>query len=172
MKTCIKNRFLVPVLTATLSLMAVGRGATPSFSVLHDFSPMMSYTNWDGAQPYHSGLVLSGNLLFGTTYFGGTNASGTVFRMNTDGGTFAVLHAFGVSQSPDYTNLDGAYPQGGLTLVGDTLYGTALNGGTNHGGYGTVFSVNTKSGRGGRPGCGIFIEYRRECVCRVPCVHQ
>ena len=38
-------------------------------------------------------------------------------------------------------NSDGANPRAGLILSGNTLYGTASNGGTS--GNGTVFAVNT-----------------------------
>jgi uncharacterized repeat protein (TIGR03803 family) len=47
--------------------------------------------------------------------------------------TFTTLHSF--------TNSDGAKPYAGLILVGNTLYGTTLSGGTND--NGTVFAVNT-----------------------------
>jgi uncharacterized repeat protein (TIGR03803 family) len=39
-----------------------------------------------------------------------------------------------------YTNSDGANPSAGLVLSGNTLYGTAENGGS--GGNGTVFSLS------------------------------
>jgi uncharacterized repeat protein (TIGR03803 family) len=39
------------------------------------------------------------------------------------------------------TNSDGAYPEAGLILSGNTLYGTAVQGGTS--GNGTVFALNT-----------------------------
>jgi len=128
-----------------LTLILAGRVTAQTFAVLHNFSATSSdsYTNWDGAQPYQTGLVLSGTSLYGTTLYGGVNGRGTVFSVNTNGNDFTVLHTFSASQSPDYTNLDGEYPQGGLVLLGGTLYGTTLNGGTNSGGYGTLFSVGT-----------------------------
>ena len=46
-----------------------------------------------------------------------------------------------VSSQASATNSDGAYPLSGLLLLGDTLYGTAPEGGGN--GSGTIFSVNT-----------------------------
>src|SRR6266446_1372749 len=58
--------------------------------------------------------------------------------------TFTTLYSFTATSYPGYfdsTNSDGAYPQAGLTLSGNTLYGTALRGGSSGGG--TVFAVNT-----------------------------
>ncbi len=70
--------------------------------------------------------------------------SGTVFAVNTDGTGFTTLHSFtGTIRSVTGfdTNSDGAGPQGGLILSGNTLYGTATVGGSS--GAGTVFAVNT-----------------------------
>ena len=88
----------------------------------------------DGANPY-AGLVLSGNTLYGTAAFGGTNGSGTVFAVNTDGTRFTTLHSFTGGS-------DGAIPNAGLILTNNTLYGTACSAGGGLG-NGTVFAVNT-----------------------------
>src|ERR1035437_5755881 len=53
--------------------------------------------------------------------------------------TFTNLHSFRLLNNS--TNSDGANPQAGLILSGNTLYGTASGGGSS--GYGTVFAVNT-----------------------------
>jgi uncharacterized repeat protein (TIGR03803 family) len=101
-------------------------------------------TNRDGADPQESGLVLSGNTLYGTAFYGGVNGAGTVFAVNTSGSNFMVLHTFGPS---DYnadnapTNSDGVGPESTLLLSGNTLYGSAAQGGTN--GNGTLFAMNT-----------------------------
>ena len=58
--------------------------------------------------------------------------------------SFAVLHNFPVTftnAAQNYTNSDGANPSGKLLLLGNTLYGTAEQGGINAGG--TIFSVQT-----------------------------
>src|SRR6266581_2122194 len=90
-------------------------------------------TNRDGAGP-SAGLILSGNTLYGTAYEGGSGGNGTVFKVNTDGTGFTTLHSFA---GPD----DGANPEAGLILLGNTLYGTAAYGGSS--GNGTVFAVGT-----------------------------
>jgi len=97
------------------------------FAILHTFTNGM-----DGANP-HSGLVLSGNTLYGTANAGGASGKGTVFKVNSDGSGFATLHSF--------TNIDGQSPVGALFLSGSTLYGTTSLGGSLGGG--TVFSIST-----------------------------
>ncbi len=87
-------------------------------------------TGPDGAFP-GSGLTLVGSRLYGTTVNGGPALEyGNIFSINLDGSGFRIEHSF--------VGSDGAYPQGGLTLVGDTLYGTTSSGGLND--AGTVFS--------------------------------
>ena len=100
-----------------------------SFTTLHNFT---GGTN--GANPY-AGLVISGNTLFGTTDAGGSNNVGTVFAVNTDGSGFTILHSFAGSPG------DGSFPVAGLVLSGNSLFGTASQGGSN--GVGTVFAINT-----------------------------
>jgi uncharacterized repeat protein (TIGR03803 family) len=65
-----------------------------------------------------------------------------VFAVNSDGTGYAILHSFTAHDASDI-NSDGAYPNGGLIISGNTLYGTATQGGTS--GYGTVFAINTDS---------------------------
>jgi uncharacterized repeat protein (TIGR03803 family) len=97
-------------------------------------------TNSDGASP-HAGLILSGNLLYGTAFRGGNASNGTVFGVSTNGTTFTNLHTFTAGFGPAFTNNDGVNPQSELVLSGGTLYGTAFSGGDF--GNGTVFSVAT-----------------------------
>jgi uncharacterized repeat protein (TIGR03803 family) len=77
-------------------------------------------------------LVISNNILYGTTFGGGSN-DGTLFAINTNGTGFTNLYSF----SGD----DGEAPAGGLGSSGDNLYGTTSQGGTNDGG--TVFAIKT-----------------------------
>jgi uncharacterized repeat protein (TIGR03803 family) len=111
------------------------------FTILHHFAAMdtLSATNADGAFPC-SDLVLSSNVLFGTTLAGGPGGRGTVFTVGTNGSGFAVLHAFQATAATTGINSDGASPVGGLILSGNVLYGNASAGGT--GGAGTVFSLD------------------------------
>jgi uncharacterized repeat protein (TIGR03803 family) len=112
------------------------------FSTLYTLSPNSVYhygqVNSDGAVPY--GLVLSGNTLFGFAVDGGTGGNGTVFKLDTDGTGFLMLHSFTQTSSPyGQPNNDGAYPNG-LILSGSSLCGTASYGGSF--GYGTLFSIS------------------------------
>src|ERR1035437_3499689 len=132
MKTFIKNLFLLPALIAGLNLIPAGRVTAQTFTNLH------SLGGSDGAYPY-GGLILSGNILYGTAYGGGSSGNGTVFAVSTDGTGFANLHSF--TATSNYTNSDGASPYAGLILSGSTLYGTAFQGGSS--GDGTVFAVHT-----------------------------
>src|SRR5262245_38406163 len=97
-----------------------------TLSVLHNF------TNSQSAVPLGRLLLVDGTL-YGTAPHGGSNDSGLVYDVNTDGTHFTVLHDF--SSDPN-----GGIPEGGLLLSGDTLYGTTAVGGTN-GPWGTVFSL-------------------------------
>jgi len=127
------------------TIFAVSTHGT-GFTALHNFSAgrynnFGLYTNTDGANPA-SGLILSGDSLYGTAYAGGNSGNGTVFRIKTDGTGFTNLHSF--SATPRYPepqiNNDGANPSGGLVLSDYTLYGTTAHGGSS--GNGTVFSLS------------------------------
>lgn len=114
------------------TVFAINTGGT-GFRTLYDFA----YS--DGVGPI-AGLTVSGNTLYGTTQFGGNLYShGIVFSLNTDGTGFTVLHTFTTSNGTANTNLDGFGPTAGLTLSGNTLYGTAKYGGRF--GNGTIFSI-------------------------------
>ena len=116
-----------------------------NYITLHNFSPTIGhYTNSDGSAPRGSGLLLSGNTLYGTAEVGGTNGCGTVFSLSTNGSNYVTLHnfsPFGYGAGNQTTNSDGADPESTLLLSGNTLYGTTVVGGTN--GNGTVFSMST-----------------------------
>jgi|ERR1044071_5478659 uncharacterized repeat protein (TIGR03803 family) len=117
-----------------------------NFSVLHSFSTLQNEpstglaTNNDGGGP--TGLVLSGNILYGTTGFGGNRANGTVFQVNTNGTHFATLHSFTQNNNAYGTNSDGADPIGGVVLSNGALYGTANFGGVF--GNGTIFRISVR----------------------------
>ena len=88
----------------------------------------------DGAFPF-AGLVQAGGNFYGTTYEGGANDSGTVFKI-TPAGQLTTLYSF--CSQPGCT--DGAFPFAGLVQAGGNFYGTTEQGGAN-GGLGTVFEI-------------------------------
>jgi uncharacterized repeat protein (TIGR03803 family) len=122
------------------TIFAVNTDGT-GFTNLHNFTSYTgSSSNSDGGAP-SSGLVLSGNTLYGATSGGGSFGNGTIFAINTDGTGFTNIYnftAFGISID---TNSDGAGAKSALILSNGILYGTADLGGT--AGNGTVFAMNT-----------------------------
>ena len=159
------------------TVFAIGTDGS-GFRTLHSFTatsginPQGYPTNSDGNYPVGD-LILSGNMLYGTTEHGGSLAAGTifavsidgtgfttifnftppfsemglsfasgdtlygtgedaVFKINTDGTGFTILHSL--------TGLEGAGPNK-LILSGNTMFGTAVEGGSSN--YGTVFSLST-----------------------------
>jgi uncharacterized repeat protein (TIGR03803 family) len=99
------------------------------------FQSLYSFTGGnDGYSPY-AGLVQgSDGNLYGTTYFGGANYDGTVFRISTNG-AFQSLYSFTGGN-------DGRNTYGGLAQGSDgNLYGTTIYGGEH--GSGTVFGLTT-----------------------------
>lgn len=106
--------------------------ASPTFSVLHNFS------GTDGADP-EARLIAINGLLFGTTYAGGKNDRGTVFRIAPHGTGFTSLYSFGA-------NPDGSNPKGDLAFAYGDLWGTTYRGGVrgndcSTAGCGTVFRM-------------------------------
>ena len=104
------------------------------YGVIHNF---LGQTNsGDGSSPGASLIQgLDGNL-YGTTQVGGNNNLGTLFKLNTDGSVYSILHHF--SGSPN----DGRVPLGNLAQGPDgLLYGTTEYGGANN--VGTIFRIDT-----------------------------
>ncbi len=93
----------------------------------------------DGAKPYAGLTQGADGKLYGTTYSGGANGYGTVFKMTTNG-TLTPLASFG--------GTNGTHPQAALLLASDgNFYGTTKSGGayTNESvsGDGTAFKLTT-----------------------------
>lgn len=90
----------------------------------------------DGYAPTGN-LTAVKNALYGTTEYGGTNNSGTVFRVTTSGAE-KILYSF--ANTPD-----GAVPSfTGLAYLNGAFYGSTVCGGVNS--LGTVFKVTTSGG--------------------------
>jgi uncharacterized repeat protein (TIGR03803 family) len=94
------------------------------------------YGNGDNVR---DSLIAVGSTLYGTTELGGSDTypdSGTVFSLPITGGALTTMATF--------PGDDGGWPDG-LTVIGDTIYGTNRCGGPN-GGDGTVFSLPITGG--------------------------
>ena len=86
----------------------------------------------DGSFPEGALVVGSDGNLYGTTYLGGANNDGTVFKITTSG-ALTTLHSF--------SGTDGANPLGALVQGNDgNLYGTTYAGGANN--DGVVFKMS------------------------------
>jgi uncharacterized repeat protein (TIGR03803 family) len=95
----------------------------------------------DGANPYFAGVIDEAGALYGTTYRGGADNSGTVFELTPSGSSYteSVLYSFG-------SGTDGSAPVGGVVAdKSGNLYGTTHLGGQT--GNGAVFKL-TRSASG------------------------
>jgi uncharacterized repeat protein (TIGR03803 family) len=109
--------------------------ATGHETVIYSFCSQSNCT--DGLHP-EAGLILdSTGSLYGTTFQGGANGLGTVYKVDR-GGSETVIYSFcSVSECAD-----GDSPTSGLLLDSSgNLYGTTPSGGSHNGG--TVFKINT-----------------------------
>jgi uncharacterized repeat protein (TIGR03803 family) len=111
------------------------------YALLHSFGVF----GIDGAGALSPPLLAQDGNLYGTTADGGYESPwggfGTIYKVNTSGTVYSVLHLFNTN------SLEGRSPQGGLIQARDgALYGTAY-GGTKVGGfgqsYGTLFKILT-----------------------------
>ena len=102
------------------------------FQVLHLF------TADEGDTPSAPLIEATNGVLYGTTWLDGADGGGSVFKLNTDGTGFAVLHSF------TFATNDGGNSVAGLLQASDgLLYGTAQSGGTGPaGGDGVVFRMD------------------------------
>ena len=104
------------------------------YTNLHVFTSLGN----DGGGSY-SGLVASGDTLYGTTIGGGVSGYGVVFALNTNGTGYTTLHSFpGPTGTPQ---TEGIYPYSTLVIAGNMLYGTTYQGG--NAAMGLVFSLTT-----------------------------
>ena len=115
-----------------LLCLASARSSSQTYAILHTFQ-----NNGDGTFPTGT-LLASGQTLYGVTLGGGIPNHGTVFKVNTDGSGYHILHSFQGGN-------DGSDPVYGLCLSGTTLYGITDGVNTSYadmGTTGTVFRIN------------------------------
>ena len=106
-----------------------------SYGALYHFGQTAS----DGTNPDTAVVQGADGTLYGTTFFGGTNDAGTVFKVNTNGGGYGVLRMFTKSGG------DGQNPDAALMQAGNgALYGTTYTGGASN--VGTIFTLSTTGG--------------------------
>jgi uncharacterized repeat protein (TIGR03803 family) len=108
--------------------------ATGTFTTLHRFQVSgVPPVPAGGSQPY-GGLILAGDMLYGTLNSLGALNGGAIYRLHPDGTGFEVIHSFSPSD-------EGTFTKGGLVEQNGVLYGITGQGGSGHGN--TIFSLNT-----------------------------
>ncbi len=115
--------FLIAALTLNFELLTLNSNAQNT--KLFDFSTA------EGTSPYGS-LTSDGTFLYGMTYLGGANDSGTVFKVMPDGTGYSILLDFAGAAN-------GKQPNGSLISIGNFLYGMTTYGGADN--QGTIFKI-------------------------------
>ena len=101
------------------------------YTVMHTFAG----GSGDGLSPTYGAPAISGNTLYGMTALGGSANGGVIYKINTDGSGFTILHSF------TFAPTDGNTPFGSVIVNGTTIYGMTSIGGSS--GNGTIFKMNT-----------------------------
>ena len=114
-------------LILTIVILGFVSVANANYAILRDFVAN------DGRAPYGS-LTLSGNELYGMTSLGGNNKAGVIFKVETNGNNYTILHNFAGGDD------DGREPYGSLTLSGNDLYGMTQYGGNSD--LGVIFKMD------------------------------
>src|SRR5580700_7684126 len=106
-----------------------------TYKVIYNFTNIGN----DGANPYAGPVLLNGNL-YGTTYLGGSDGNGTVYRLSPSGSSWKYSSLYSFKDLPD-----GAGPAFGSLAIGHdgALFGTTEGGGY----FGTDFEICSCKGR-------------------------
>jgi uncharacterized repeat protein (TIGR03803 family) len=110
-----------------------GSTAFSQYTKLLDFGS----TTASGTNP-HGAVISDGTFLYGMTYQGGLHGAGNVFKIKTDGSSYASLTDF-------INSTTGANPMGTLLYDGTFLYGLTSNGGPSPS-EGTIFKITPDGG--------------------------
>jgi uncharacterized repeat protein (TIGR03803 family) len=105
------------------------------FAIVHHFGATDTSDAAHGITP-GGGLIVSNGVLYGSTFSGGHEGMGTVFRFDTLSGRFETLHEF---RGPE-----GSRPHGALVLHKGLLYGVTAAGGRED--AGVLFQVPAPGG--------------------------
>ena len=121
----------ITLITALFSLLMFS-DVFAEFSLLHTFSGQPT-----GMKNPYGSLIQDGSTLYGMTRNGGATDEGGIFKVQTDGNNFSIIHSF---DSTDTSNGSGVQSES-LIQDGSTLYGMTQAGGTS--GKGTIFKIDT-----------------------------
>src|SRR5262249_17272317 len=104
------------------------------------FAAFHCFDGFDGAVPIGVPLEAPDGKLYGVCSQGGTNGSGTLFSVKTNGENFTLLYQFSELNGAG-TNSDGAFPIDNLIQGAEgRFYGCASGGGSNA--AGVVFAIS------------------------------
>ena len=124
-----------------------GCGAIFKMTAAGVLTPLYSFMNGvDGAHPGPALTQGTNGVLYGATSAGGTNGSGTIFQITTNG-VFSPLYSFATASTSGLglmTNADGIFPGSLAQGGGGVLYGFCQAGGLN--GTGTLFQFSPTGG--------------------------
>lgn len=102
------------------------------YNTLATFGNYVNSVLQNGKYP-QGNVTYYGKKLYGITKNGGTNATGNIFCIDTNGNGYRDLYDF-----------NGNYPFGSLVISGHKMYGMTTSGGTNSDGM--IFSIDTNGG--------------------------
>jgi len=132
-----RTRKIVLGLLTVLFFFSISKSAqSQTYKVIYNFTGNGS----DGATPYGGPTLDRAGNLYGTTYLGGSDGSGSVYKLSPHGSSWAYTSLYSFKGGAD-----GAAPAfGSLVLAG----GKALLGTTESGGFfGTAFAICACPGR-------------------------
>ena len=96
-----------------------------------------SFTGPNGAYPYAALTAAGSGIYYGTTIYGGSNDTGSIFKFDSATGSITLQDSF--------TGSNGADPYAALTAAGNGIYyGTTYGGGGN--GFGSIFKFDSATG--------------------------
>ena len=127
---------LFTLITIFLFLATLSQPAqSQTYKVIYNFTGKGK----DGANPYAGPVLLNGNL-YGTTYLGGSDGNGTVYRLSPSGSSWKYISLYSFKSLPD-----GAGPAFGSLAIGHdgALFGTTEGGGY----FGTDFEICACKGK-------------------------
>ena len=123
------------LLLIVITMLSVVASAQNMPNTLHVFGG----PSRDGKEPRGTLLQATDGMIYGVTKAGGENDRGTIYRVQTNGDDYAILHSFNPVAG------DGSYPESGLIEASDgALYGTANGGGS--AGRGILFNARPVRG--------------------------
>jgi uncharacterized repeat protein (TIGR03803 family) len=131
------------LITAFLLMVSVSQLAhAQTYNVIYNFTG----NGDDGASPYGGPTLDRLGNLYGTTYLGGANGSGSVYKLSSNGSSWTYSPLYSFKGGPD-----GAAPGFGSLAIGadSRLYGTTEGGGN----FGIAFSVQPAANICGSIGC-------------------